>query len=117
MHTINGELRNMRRPKVKITLTCLRQRDFGAITSCAETLNACAAKYIGDLLEEPEPEVHVEHSKGEVLTYISYELMHRMAVAYNRRLPLNQGRAQPKLIWLFKGFDGAGQPVWNWRAK
>lgn len=117
MHTIKGELRNMRRPKVRITLTCLSQRDHGSTTSCDETLNACAKQYIGELVEEPEPDVHVEHKDGQVRTYISYELMHRMAVAYNRQLPCNKGKAQPKLIWLFKGFDGAGEPVWNWRAR
>lgn len=114
MHHIKGEMRVLRRPR-KITLTCLTQRDAGAITSCEETLNACAKQYISDLTEEPEPEVHVEHKCGEIRTFISYELMHRMAVAYNRQLGVNKGKANPKLIWLFRGFDCAGAPVWTWR--
>lgn len=117
MHQIRGELRNLRRPK-KITLTCLTQRDHGAITSCEATLNACAKQYIAELAEEPEPEIHVEHKDGCIRTYISYELMHLMALAYNRRLVVNKSRQHdPKLIWLFRGFDGAGQPVWTWRAR
>lgn len=116
MHHIRGELRNLRRPK-KITLTCLTQRDAGAITSCEETLNACAKQYISDLTEEPEPEVHVEHKDGLIRTYISYELMHLMALAYNRKLGVNKKhQSNPKLIWLFKGFDCAGEAVWTWRS-
>lgn len=113
MYLLEGEVKTLKRPK--ITLTCLRQPDADVITSCEETLNAAAKQYVSELLDEPEPLVEILHREGTVQTYISFELMHRMAMAYNARLEVNKDRKRPKLIWRFNGFDCAGNAVWKWR--
>lgn len=112
MHTIEGEIINMRHKDLPI-LTCFTHPTYGREVDI-QSIERKAIRWLRELLDDygPRDLINLAISKDHknVETHTTQQTVRRI----NQQLSKNLGKDAG--VWRFTGFDVYGDPSYYWRA-